>query len=134
MIRSCLYYVIFFNISLSSIIRLIFLFSYLLSLRYREPNTGRSLELIIYQSTNFNISQKKLPLLEEKSPTPQHLSKLVNNNTILNLNIASYFLNILASQDASTWSTIGGPMNKTIKHLGLTIPSSSQIIKNVSYG
>ena len=64
--------------------------------------------------------QKNLPLLEEKSPTPQHLSKLVNKNTILNLNIASYFLNILASPDLSTWSTTGGTIHKTIKHLGLT--------------
>ena len=44
----------------------------------------------------------------------------MNNNTILNLNIASYFLNVLASPDESTWSTTGGPINKTIKHLGLT--------------
>ena len=64
--------------------------------------------------------KKKLPLSEEKSPTPQHLSKLVNKNTILNLNIASYFLNILASLDVSTWSTTSGPIHKTIKHLGLT--------------
>ena len=58
-------------------------------------------------------------MLEEKSPTPQHFSKFVNNITILNLNIASYFLNILASPDESTRSTTGGPINKTIKHLGL---------------
>ena len=63
---------------------------------------------------------KKLPLLEEKSPTPQHFSKLVNNKKNLNLNIASYYLNVLASPDESTWSTTGGPINKTIKHLGLT--------------
>ena len=63
---------------------------------------------------------KKLPLLEEKIPTPQHLSKLVNKNKILNLNIASYYLNVLVSPDASTWSTTGGPINKTIKLLGLS--------------
>ena len=44
----------------------------------------------------------------------------MNKNIILNLNIASYFLNILASPDESTWSTTGGPINKTIKHLVLT--------------
>ena len=44
----------------------------------------------------------------------------MNNNKILNLNIASYFLNILASPDVSTWSTTGGPINKTIEHLGQT--------------
>ena len=61
----------------------------------------------------------QVPLSEEKRPSPQHLSKLVNKNTILNLNVASYFINILSSPDVSTWSTTGGPINKTIKHLGL---------------
>ena len=46
--------------------------------------------------------------------------KLLNNNTTLNLNIASYFLNILASPDESTWNTIGGPITKTINNPGLT--------------
>ena len=58
--------------------------------------------------------QNKLPLLEEKSPSPQHFSKLVNKNTILKMNMASYFLDLLASPDESTWSTTGGPINKTI--------------------
>ena len=73
-------------------------------------------------STNqpTSIYPQKILLLEEKSPSPQHFSKLVNKNAILNLNIASYFLNILASPDVSTWSTTGGPINKTIKNLGLT--------------
>ena len=74
-------------------------------------------------STNQPTSiypKKKLPLLEEKSTSPQHFSKLVNKNTILNLNIASYFLNILASPDESTWSTKGGNINKTIEHLRLS--------------
>ena len=44
----------------------------------------------------------------------------MNKNTFLNLNIASYFLNILASPDVSTCFTIGGPIKKTIKQLGLT--------------
>ena len=57
---------------------------------------------------------------EQKRPPTQHLSKLVNKNTLLNLNIASYFLNILASPDALTWYTTGGPINKTIKNPGLT--------------
>ena len=34
--------------------------------------------------------------------------------------MASYFRNILASPDVSTWSTTGGSKHKTIKHLGLT--------------
>ena len=69
--------------------------------------------------TPIYIQKIQVTLSEEKSPSPQHLSKLVKKNTILNLNIASYFLNILASPDVSTWSTTGGPINKTIKHLGL---------------
>ena len=44
----------------------------------------------------------------------------MNNNKTLNLNIASYFLNVLASPDESTWSTKGGPINKTIEHLRLS--------------
>ena len=63
----------------------------------------------------------QVPLSEEKRPSPQHLSKLVNKNTFLNLKTASYFINILASPDVSTWSTIGIPINKTIKNIGLTI-------------
>ena len=43
----------------------------------------------------------------------------MNKNTLLNLNIASYFPNILASPDVSTWFTTGGPITKIIKHLGL---------------
>ena len=70
--------------------------------------------------TDSNLSLKKLPLLEEKIPTPQHLSKLVNNNKTLNLNIDAYFLNVLGSPDESTWSTKGGPINKTIEHLRLS--------------
>ena len=52
-------------------------------------------------------------------PPPKHFSKLVNNNTTLNLNIASYFLNILASPYVLTWFTTVGPITKTIKNIGL---------------
>ena len=38
---------------------------------------------------------------------------------MLNLDTASYFLNILASPDVSTWFITGGTMNKR-KHIGLT--------------
>ena len=57
---------------------------------------------------------------EEKRPPPKHLSKLVNKNTLFNLNITSYFRIILASPDVSRWFITGGPIDKTIKHLGLT--------------
>ena len=44
----------------------------------------------------------------------------MNNNTTFNLNIASYFLNILASPYVLKWNTIVGPITKTINHPGLT--------------
>ena len=43
----------------------------------------------------------------------------MNNNITLNLNIASYYLNHLASPDISTWHTGGGPITQTTKNLGL---------------
>ena len=62
----------------------------------------------------------QVSLSEQNLPPPKHLSKLVNNNTTINLNIASYFLNILAYPDVSTWYTTGVPITKTIKYIGLT--------------
>ena len=61
-----------------------------------------------------------MTLLEQNRPQPKHLSILENNNTNLNLNIASYFLNILASPGVLTRFATGDPRKKTIKHLGLT--------------
>ena len=62
----------------------------------------------------------QVTLSEQNRPPPKHLSKILNNNTSLNLNIASYFPNILTSPDVSTWFTTGEPITKTIKHLGIT--------------
>ena len=62
----------------------------------------------------------QVTLSEEKIPSSKNLSKLLNKNTLLNLNIASYFLNILASPDVSKWFTACGTINKTIKNIGLT--------------
>ena len=83
-----------------------------------------TLEDHLYRSINdapipIYLKNIQVTLSEQNRPTPKHLSKLVNNNTTLNLNIVSYFLNILASQDISTWFTAGGPIIKTIKYLGL---------------
>ena len=122
MISLLLYYVIFLNISFSFLFFVLFICFRIIFLYATENPT---LEDHSNKSTN-NVPtpiypQKiQVPLSEEKRPSPQHLSKLVNKNTILNLNIASYFLNILASPDVLTWSTTGGTINKTIKHLGLT--------------
>ena len=69
----------------------------------------------------FQYIPKRFKLhFQNKKTLPKHLSKLVNKNTLLNLNIAFYFLNILASPDVSIWFTTGGPINKTMKHLGPT--------------
>ena len=54
----------------------------------------------------------QVTLSEEKIPSPKYLSKLVNNNKTLNLNSTSYYLNVLASPDESTWSTTGVPIKK----------------------
>ena len=52
----------------------------------------------------------QVKLSEENRPPTKHLSKIVKNNTIINLNTVSYFFNILASPYASTWFTTGGPI------------------------
>ena len=73
-----------------------------------------------YRSTN-NASTPIYPkriqvtLPEENRPPPKHLSRLVNKSILLNLNIAFYFLNILASSDVLTWLTTNGHHRKTIE-------------------
>ena len=81
---------------------------------HSNRSTNNVLTPIYPQIIEFKFS-------EEKRPSPKHLYKLVNKNTLRNLNIASYFLNILAFPDVSTWFTTVGPIHKTIKHLGITI-------------
>ena len=121
-ISYCIYYVIFLNISFYLLFFVLIIcfhivFPYATENPTLEDHSNKSSTNV---PTPIYPKEKKLPLSEEKETSPQHFSKLVNKNTILNLNIASYFLNILASPDVSTWSTTGGPMNKTIKHLVLT--------------
>ena len=121
MISLLLYYVIFLNISSLSVIYLIYLFSNFFLYATNNPTleynsnkcTNNVLTPIYPQKTQVTLSEEKIPL-------PKHLSKFVNKNTLLNLNITSYFHNTLASPDVSTWFTTGGPINKTIKHFGLT--------------
>ena len=61
-----------------------------------------------------------MALLEQNQPQPNFLSKLENNNKNINLNITSYFLNILAPPSVLTRFTTGVPRTKTIKHPGQT--------------
>ena len=120
MIILLLYYVILLNISLSSVIHIIYLFSYF----FLYARVNPTLEDHSYISTN-NVQNPiytqniQVKLSEELIPSPKHFSKLVNKNALPNLNIYSYFLNILASPDVSTWFTTGGPINKMIKYIGL---------------
>ena len=117
-----LYYVIFLNISFSF---LFFIFLICCHIVFLYATENPTLEDHSYGST-YNVptpiypQKMQVALSEEKIPLPKHQSKLVNKRTLLNLDIASCFLNILASPDVSTWFATGGPMNKTIKHLGLT--------------
>ena len=69
----------------------------------------------------------QVTLSEQNRPLQKYLSKLVNNNTTMNMNIDSYFLNILASSYVLTWFTTGGPITKTIKNLGLTKHSQKTV-------
>ena len=62
----------------------------------------------------------QVTLSEQNRPPPKNLSKLVNNNTTMNLNIASYFLSTSAPPDVLTWFATGRTIAKAIKHLGLT--------------
>ena len=59
-------------------------------------------------------------IVRKKRPPQKHLSKLVDNNKTINLNIAFYFLNILASSDVLPWYTTRGTITKTIKNIGQT--------------
>ena len=122
MISSCLYYVIILNIRFSFLFFILFIcfritFLYATENPTLEDHSNKYTNTV---QTPIYFQKIQVPLSEEKRLSPQHLSKLVNKNTLLNLNIASYFLSILASPDVSTWSTTGGPINITIKNVGLT--------------
>ena len=122
MISSLLYHVILLNIRFSFLFLILFICFHIIFIHVTDNPT---LEDHSNKSTNnvpTPIYPQKIqaPLSEGKRPSPQHLSKLVNKNTLLNLNITSYFLNILASPDVSTCSTKCGPINKTINLLSLT--------------
>ena len=102
------------------VLRLIYLFSSHFIYATENPTLEDHLDKSTHNVPTPIYPQKiQVPLSEGKRLSPQHLSKLVNKNTMLNLNIAYYFLNILAYPDVSTWSTTGGPIKRTIKHLGL---------------
>ena len=115
-----IYCVTLFIISLPFLHHLIYLFSYFICSHQIKPCTGRSLTYI-HEKTPIPIYlQNIVSLIYQKQLQPKHMFKLVNIKKTLNLNIVSYFINILASPDGSTRNTIGGPITKTTNSIGLT--------------
>ena len=94
----------------------IILFLYF-NLSFIYPKENPTLEDHFHRSTNNEPTQiypKKIQvtLPEENRPSPKYLSRLVNKNTLLNLNTALYFF-ILASSDVLTWFTTNEYHRKT---------------------
>ena len=106
-----LYCVTLFIISLSFIHHIIYIF-HTSFFHTKEQYAQEYHSYISIKKHQFQFISKILK--------PKNMFKLVNNNTTLNLNIVSYFLNILASPDELTWNTIGGPITKATNHIGLT--------------
>ena len=122
MISLLLYCVIFLNIRFSFLFFILFICFRIIFFTLQRTQCWKITQinpLKMYQ-LQYISPKNTSSIVRRKRPSPQHLSKLVNKNTFLNLNTASYFINILASPDVSTCSTTGGPINKTIKNLGLT--------------
>ena len=89
---------------------------FLLLFIYSKDN--QTLEYHFYISTNNALTQIypkniQVTLSELNRPPPKHLSRLVNKNTLLNLNIAFFY--ILASPDVLTWFTTNGHHLNTIE-------------------
>ena len=55
----------------------------------------------------------------EPHPTDRRSHFYLEKQKSLNLNIASYFLETLASPNENTWNCRGGPITKTINHFSL---------------
>ena len=121
MISQLLSYVIFLNVSSSFLFFVLFIcfrviFLYSTENPTMEDDSNKSTNNV---PTPIYPQKIKVPLSEEKRPSPQHLSKLVNKNILLNLNIAYFFkyisLTICIDMVHHRWT-----YKKIIKHLGLT--------------
>ena len=55
----------------------------------------------------------------EPNPTDQRSLFYLEKQKSLNINIASYFLETLASPNEKTWHDRGGPITQTINHFSL---------------
>ena len=59
------------------------------------------------------------PCLAEPHLTDRRYNFSLENKQKLNINIASFFLETLASPNEKTWHDTGGPITKTINHFSL---------------
>ena len=59
------------------------------------------------------------PCLAEPHLTDRRYNFSLENKQKLNINIASFFLETLASPNEKTWHVIGGPITKTTNHFSL---------------
>ena len=59
------------------------------------------------------------PCLAEPHPTDQRYNFSLENKQKLNINIASFFLETLASPNEKTWHVTEGPITQTINHFSL---------------
>ena len=59
------------------------------------------------------------PYLAEPHSTDRRYNFSLENKQKLNINIASFFLETLASPNKKTWHNRGGPITKTINHFAL---------------
>ena len=101
---------------------ILFIF-FCLSFIYTKDNQTQEDCLYIFNNNALipiHIKNIQVTLSEQNGPPQKHLSKIVNNNTTLNMNITSYFLNILAFPYVSACFVTCGLITKTIKKPGLT--------------
>ena len=90
---------------------IILFISFHLSFLYAKDNTTHEDH---FHRPNKNAQTQTYPkniqvtLTEENRPPQKKLSRLVNKNTLLNLNIDFYFLNVLAYLDVLKWFTKNG--------------------------
>ena len=96
---------------------ILFIYLHLLFIYAKEKPT---LEDHSYRSTNTAATpiyskNNQVTILEESIPPPKHLYRLLDKNISLNLNIAFYFLNILALPDVLKCLTTNGHRRKTIE-------------------
>ena len=69
------------------------------------------------------------PCLAEPHLTDRRYNFSLENKQKLNINIASFFLETLASPNEKTWHDTGGPITQTINHFSLN-PNHRRLVEN----